>query len=481
MKHNNKGFTLVELIVSMAVLAIIMAELGNLLMNCSNLFRKGASEVDIQQEGQRVVQIIDELMIDAQVSVNTTASSCGDPSCNDINIYNTDSEYVIYLKKPTGEDYGDLYLKKTVSGATAAPEDEMLLAQYVQTVSLDMAAYDTDKAVLNLTMYNGDYHYTSQATKDIYFRNEIGSGGKSTPKPQEIQDYELICLREKKYDLYAIYNIKKGDGYTFSWEDISDTKAYSGIDPSKDTSAYLVSGYDNKSDWNKEANGVLVCKDGSGAVKFKVNVRTEKVTVAMGKAGSGEGTGIVYGYANGETLDINSYIVVKGINVGYDTCPAAAKPEDRKYGFNNLKLDFNNNGDGKLKIDNKGNFNLDEKKGMSKAAETVTMELGKDGAEAGYCVVDLKYMIDDTNNSIVFSCSKFKNNNHNTTYETYLKDGNEFYADLELKYTGDSAKCRIYFLPISCNGSSDGNYIGMEVPDNFWADNVIYDGEKPSK
>ena len=65
MKAQRKGFTLVEMIVAMAVLAIVLGEIGVVLTNTTKIYSKGSYEIFLQGEAQQAVQSIEELMLDA--------------------------------------------------------------------------------------------------------------------------------------------------------------------------------------------------------------------------------------------------------------------------------------------------------------------------------------------------------------------------------------------------------------------------------
>ena len=68
--RNEKGFTLVELLVSMCILAIVMTELMALMFNSSKLYKNASFEVSLQSEAQQIIQQFEELAIDADTSVS---------------------------------------------------------------------------------------------------------------------------------------------------------------------------------------------------------------------------------------------------------------------------------------------------------------------------------------------------------------------------------------------------------------------------
>ena len=63
--RNNKGYTLVELLVAVAILLIVMAEVGALMFNSQSLYKNGFYEVQVQEESQQVIQQVEDLLMNA--------------------------------------------------------------------------------------------------------------------------------------------------------------------------------------------------------------------------------------------------------------------------------------------------------------------------------------------------------------------------------------------------------------------------------
>lgn len=211
---NNKGYTLVELLVAMAIFAIIMAEIGTMMNHSSKLYLNGTYEVDLQTEAQQIVQQMEELLIDASVSVNVTPNASG-LSVNNIEIVNYDSSYrIVYVQPDPSVSYGNIYLTST--GPYTA--DNQLMGEYVESISLNMAEYaSASKITLEVLLRNDKYTYAT--SKDIYLRNDIGlSGNRATPSAEGEFKYELDVLRFKEYNLSQLFNTCTDGGY--------ETKSY---------------------------------------------------------------------------------------------------------------------------------------------------------------------------------------------------------------------------------------------------------------
>ncbi len=203
----NKGFTLVELLVSMCILAIVMVELMALMFNSSKLYKNGAYEVSLQSEAQQIIQQFEELAIDADTSVSYNEAA------KIITITNSAAydSYEISLSPIAGKDYNDLLLKVNSNPS-------QIMGEYVKSVSLDMANYDdASRARLIIEMQNDKYSYT--AAKDIYFRNDIGVNDSHTiAVVSNACDYELNVLRYAQYNLGDLFGYDNNRVYAFDVE-----------------------------------------------------------------------------------------------------------------------------------------------------------------------------------------------------------------------------------------------------------------------
>ncbi len=214
----NKGFTLVELLVSMCILAIVMTELMALMFNSSKLYQNGAFEVSLQSEAQQIIQQFEELAIDADTSVSFNEAT------KTITVSNNSpyDSYEFTLSPVAGKPYNDLMLK--VNGGTP-----QIMGEYVKSISLNMSNFDdASRAVLIVEMENDKYSYS--AAKDIYFRNDIGANDMHTSAVvSESCNYSLNVLRFAKYDLKSLYN---STDYVYAF-DVEPHSEYSYTGPTK--------------------------------------------------------------------------------------------------------------------------------------------------------------------------------------------------------------------------------------------------------
>lgn len=72
-----KGFTLIEVLVSIAILSIVLAAVGALMVTGSRSFAKGSADADIQKEAQLVVNQVEDLIIDTNGGVDLQMYAAG--------------------------------------------------------------------------------------------------------------------------------------------------------------------------------------------------------------------------------------------------------------------------------------------------------------------------------------------------------------------------------------------------------------------
>lgn len=302
--RNNKGYTLVELLVTLAVFAIIMGEIGSMMLNSSKLYRNGTYEVELQTEAQQIIQQMEEFLIDVNHSVSTNYDVS--VSSDIITISNNDAIYQFELQMEPDRNYGTLYYnKESLDGGVDVSDVPM--AEYVQSISLDMASYTSDVVTLNVSMNNGRYGY--QASQDIYLRNSVGSGGGGGNHVNSNFNEELDVLRYKEYHLDNLFKTDDGEEITFEW----DTSI-----PNNENTAVLK--YTLLNDvlyatpqLNHQVGAeigpyVLLGKDSHGTVRFTIKVSSQAIS-------NGPTVILQQTYSSYTTM---TPAIVKGINIASD-------------------------------------------------------------------------------------------------------------------------------------------------------------------
>ena len=137
--RNNKGLSLVELVVTMAILAIVSVAVVGFLLVCLRQYEKGSSEVNLQYESQLAINQIQDMVIDAANGVGYESGK--------LFVYNYDTqtgtEEKIELKQ---EDDRLLYTRYTLDGnqvwvADAASKNQPF-ADYIDSFSAELYGKD---------------------------------------------------------------------------------------------------------------------------------------------------------------------------------------------------------------------------------------------------------------------------------------------------------------------------------------------------
>lgn len=208
---NNSGYSLVELILTLAIFSIVMVGIIMMMTSTSDSYKDGNSQVTMQTEAQIVANQIEELLVDA-----TTAYSQGfagsnryykitSGSNNHFIMYDASNAKIMYQKTASGDNYDD--------------SKWSLMADYVS--GFQITGWDTDTSssscdnmvTVNVAMDKQGYVYT--AVKDVYFRNAIenktvqhikvvgglgGGGGATDKKVVSLDRYQIIDL-QREFDL----------------------------------------------------------------------------------------------------------------------------------------------------------------------------------------------------------------------------------------------------------------------------------------
>lgn len=171
MKNDNAGMSLVEMIVTIAIISIVMLAAYRFVSSASSNYLRQTREVKVQQEAQITLNQIKDLMIDAKKGISY------DEASNTLTIYNSDLYYDLIWDSASSE----IYFKKTVVTSTDtggvitysfAEGDEKLLAEYVTNFSVNLDNLDAKGIVLlDLTYTNEDKSFTTSHSLNI--RNKV--------------------------------------------------------------------------------------------------------------------------------------------------------------------------------------------------------------------------------------------------------------------------------------------------------------------
>ncbi len=149
LRTDKRGFSLVELLCTIGILATITTAIGGAMVVSSTTYKQGTEEVNLQKSAQFTANLIEELIVDATNSVNFDAST------KTLVIQNTDYTHTIVL----AGDQLQYSRKNTITGAV---DPGSVLAEDVQDFDVDTSDFATSRnAQVKLKMKNGEKDLTT--------------------------------------------------------------------------------------------------------------------------------------------------------------------------------------------------------------------------------------------------------------------------------------------------------------------------------
>ncbi len=282
---NNKGYSLVELMIAVLILVIVMAEIGALMINSQSLYKNGYFEVNLQENAQTIITQVQDMLVnvnnvtkdydEVQIVPHTSPEGIDSDVLKIITYdrtYNSEGVPIGWATSPTtiligrdvdlgiesamkgtdGKKYSKLYMQKDGS--------DIPIADGVHKIKLTKTHFsNSDVITIALEMQNQQYSFASQS--EIYLRNQPGTNGPEMPPISVVtgSDVDLTILRIHEYDLTNYVP----DGYDiFKWDDVN---------PDNITSLYTLG-----------EDGSLTCNSLNSNWKDKV----DKATIIAGRGGS---------------------------------------------------------------------------------------------------------------------------------------------------------------------------------------------------
>lgn len=173
MRLKNKGFTLVELMVSIAVLGIVMSIIGLIINTSANTYGGITTDINLQYESQTAMSQLQEYILDCNGAIGIKKDPLN--LKNELYIYhkNDDNSYNAYkfAVSPTSNVLL-FYMNNNAPGNSnfdnTAPQP---LSNFVQGFTADMSL-NGRSIVITLIYKQGSRSYTGSQT--ITCRNTVG-------------------------------------------------------------------------------------------------------------------------------------------------------------------------------------------------------------------------------------------------------------------------------------------------------------------
>lgn len=170
MESKDKGFTLVELAVVMAIMGVIGLAVVGFIGISANQYKSVNKEVDVQQEAQIMMNQIGDLIVDAQKGIKYEVTGAQ----KNLIIYEEDCVYNVIFRAADS----NIYLRKDVvdmstGGLTIGKES--LMAEYVKDFEPVLDEAESKNSVkITVAFDKGGKKYSS--TQNFTIRNKVPMG-----------------------------------------------------------------------------------------------------------------------------------------------------------------------------------------------------------------------------------------------------------------------------------------------------------------
>ena len=197
-RRENKGFSLVELIITIAIFSVVGVTLGAFLLSSSRAYSINANELDIQEEAQLVANQLQEMILDTPIAISYKYSGVDDAGNlidtfdvpvdmadvdqTNLYIYGVDYYYHIYWNKEEQK----LYFVDYQKGPTGfAPNDMdatgVVLGEYISDFFVDMSKVNSDRIVsFSIVFKKPGSERDYLVSKTVALRNNISANRETT-------------------------------------------------------------------------------------------------------------------------------------------------------------------------------------------------------------------------------------------------------------------------------------------------------------
>lgn len=222
-KNNNQGFSLVELILAIAILAIIMVALANFMGTTTRTYTRTKNDIEVQEKAQQVYDTISDKMMQA------TCIRIGTSDGKEYYSYPTENKYEF-------GDIDDVSKIKDIEYISIAYERKSGTKEYVAVA--DTYYYNSTDKQLYMKRYAGEVRTTAitSDTEIVETDSKLVSEslGEKVLKTA-VEDTSLIFSDK---DLIVGSNIESVTGYVIP----EDNSVYLSIDMKKRTAENVAEG-----------------------------------------------------------------------------------------------------------------------------------------------------------------------------------------------------------------------------------------------
>lgn len=238
-KSDNRGFSLIELLVAIAIASIVGVAVFGFMITGARSFQRTSADVNVQHESQLVMNQIQDMLVDTNVGVEYTE----DETQSVLTMYNYDAQdpnkrvyEVVYRpvdKRIFYNEYSPIASEdsgiRSVSKGSAL-YTEQLLGENIEHFSADLSALEKKRVVrIDLTVKRSSSDYSSSS--NVTLRNAVKIGSTipeyleptTTKDPLKVEGLDNFYFepgREINLQTLGAYRVKMEDGSDYSDQDI---------------------------------------------------------------------------------------------------------------------------------------------------------------------------------------------------------------------------------------------------------------------
>lgn len=271
---NNSGYSLFELLVSIAIFSMVMLGIISIMNTTSVFYRGGQQEVRLQEEAQVALNQIEELLIDLDNTMGIEANGAG---AREYKMVKSDGVYGLK------QDGDRLFYKKISTGGDSG---WVLMAEGVKDFEITGFEYTggernhgDNRVCVRVDLESGKYEYS--AKRDVFFRNAIEN---AVPYNTPDADNSASSTAEDDYDF--IYTIRRGEKVNMfgEFDIVGDVDYFS-------ESSLQANQYFNFSSTTNDTTGItsnILTVVGLTASNFSAEVKESDKIGVKGKNSKGE-------------------------------------------------------------------------------------------------------------------------------------------------------------------------------------------------
>lgn len=169
LKSDNRGLSLVELLCAIAILGVVTASVGSIMVISAKNYQRGVTEVGLQQEAQLAANQIADLVIDTTATVTYTDAG----AAKELSIQKEDRCYKVTYRSADAKVVLTEYMINADSTLTLVGEAEQLMAENVTDFEAVVPADFMDSGSLQLRMKFEDGGKVFESWYTITARNGV--------------------------------------------------------------------------------------------------------------------------------------------------------------------------------------------------------------------------------------------------------------------------------------------------------------------